>query len=93
MEVRVLANLVCRDLETTIGRNIRTVMETSGLDPWQTSQLKVALASREIVEVFPQDKWRVDYLSSLLRQIKNASSLGMDDKVMSLKTLIDSLMI
>ena len=95
LEVRVLANLVCRDVQTTTGRNIRTVRVASGMDPWQTSKrkLKPELASKELVEVLPQDKWRIGYLGCLLRQYHNASSQAMDDKMVEIQTLIDSLVL
>ena len=40
-EVRVLSNLVTRDLQSTTGKNIMTLMSSSGGDPWIVSPQKL----------------------------------------------------
>ena len=94
-EIRILAHLTSRDMLTTTGKNVRTVEEASGLDPWQDSsaKVKVALYTREMVEVEPQAMWRSAYLCSLLRQRQEASYNALDDSVEQLQALIDSLVV
>ena len=94
-EVRILANLASRDLMSTTGKNIRAVQDASGLNPWDVSsaRAKAALRTRELVEVLPQDRWRIGYLCSLLRQIQESVHLAMEEKTVQLQDLIDSLVI
>ena len=94
-EVRVLANLASRDLMSTTGKNIRTVGEASWLNPWEVSsaKAKAALRTRELVEVLPQDMWRIGYLVSLLRQLQESVHQAMEEKTDQLQKLIDSLVI
>ena len=94
-EVRVLANLASRDLMSTTGKNIRTVGEASGLNPWEVSsaKAKAALRTRELVEVLPQDRWRIGYLFSLLRQLQESVHQAMEEKTDQLQKLFDSLVI
>ena len=68
-EVSVLANLVSRDLQTTTGRNLRVLKDSSDLDPWVVSQaaIKQAVGKKETVEIGASDVWRVEYLCTLLR--------------------------
>ena len=53
-EVRVLANLTARDLRTTTARNLKSVGDISGFDPFDSSfcKVKTAISSREQ----PQDQ-------------------------------------
>ena len=90
-----MANLVSRDLQTTTGKNLRTVKEASGLDPWvaSPSMLKRAVIDSETVEVATTDVWRLDYLCSLLSQVEEAKLHTDDEKVKALQELIDSLVI
>ena len=44
LEIRVLANLMSRNLESTTGRNLGMVRETSGLDPWVVGPVKLKQA-------------------------------------------------
>ena len=92
-EVRVLANLTAKDLRTTTGRNLRAVRDASGLDPLNSSscKIKTAIASRELVDVQPQDQWRTKYLWTLLGRVQEAKSMAMLDEQKELQTLIDSL--
>ena len=92
-EVRVLSNLVTRDLQSTTGKNIMTLRSSSGEDPWLVSpqRLKEGLFKNEQVEIAPQDKWRSGYLRSLLRQHQDAKYLMLEDKMVETQDLIDSL--
>ena len=91
----MLANLVSRDLQTTTGKNLRTVREASGLDPWLVSpnRLKQAVIERETVQVVSTDIWRLEYLCSLRRQVEEAKLHTQDDRIKELQVLIDSLVI
>ena len=92
-EVRVLFNLVSRDLQSTTRKKLKHLGEKSGLDPWTTSsiRLKTALHEKQMVEISAQDTWRIAYLTSLLGQLQEAKSLVEDDRARVLQGLIDSL--
>ena len=94
-EVRVLANLTATDLRTTTGRNLKVVRNASGLDPLRSSfsAVKTAIASREMVDVLPQDKWRIKYLWTLLGRVQEAKYMAKLDEQKELQELIDSLVI
>ena len=90
-----MANLVSRDLQTTTGKNLRTVREASDLDPWVASpaRLKQAVIEKETVQIGNTDVWRLEYLCSLLGQVEEARLHTHDEKVKELQELIDSLVI
>ena len=92
-EVRVLFNLVARDLQTITAKNIRFVEKESETDLWTVSQyvLKQKLHSNQLVDIPIRDRWRVDYLSSLLRQLQEAKLLAQVEQVTRLQDLINSL--
>ena len=94
-EVRVLANLISRDLRSTTGKNLKTVRDASGLDPWITSfgKMKNAIDTNEKVDVLPEDKWRIGYLWNLLGKMQEAKHMAIMDEQKELQTLIDSLVI
>ena len=94
-EVRVLFNLVARDLQSTTAKNIKFVRENSGLDPWVTGtgKLKEAIHEHLTVEIPPQDSWKIAYLKSLLTQLQEAKHHVQDDQVKYLQGLIDSLVL
>ena len=71
------------------------MQEASGLDPWQTpnAKMKAALHTRELVEVPPQDTWRIEYLCSLLRKHLDAVYMAMEETAEQLQDIIDSLVI
>ena len=95
LEIRVLANLMGRDLLSTTGRNIRSVRVASGLDPWQASpfMVKAALSEKEQVEIPSRDKWRIEYLCSLLSQIQEAKYQTNEETKSNLQTLVNSLVL
>ena len=63
-----------RDLQSTTGRNLKFLATQSGTDPWSVGPeiLKAALHKNQIVDVPPQERWRVGYLKSLLRMLVEA---------------------
>ena len=94
-EVRVLFNLVARDLQSTTAKNIKLVRDSSGLDPWTAGpgKLKETLHTNESVAIPPQDSWKIEYTRSLLRQLQEAKHSVQDDKVKYIQGLIDSLVL
>ena len=92
-EVRVLFNLVARDLRSTTARNIKFVEAEAGTGLWTVGQykLKQELHSNQLVDVNTRDQWRVVYLSSLLGQLHEARLLVQEDMISKLQDLINSL--
>ena len=94
-EVRVLANFISKDLRSTTGKNLKTVGESSGLDPLVTSfgKMKNEIDSKEKVSVQPEDQWRIGYLWKLLSKLQEAKHMALVDEQKEIETLIDSLVI
>ena len=92
-EVQVLSRFLARDVQSVTGKNLQYIFEESGLSPWTASQcgLRAALVAGELVQVLPQDRWRLPYLRSLLRQRREAHTDALDDEETRLTELIDSL--
>ena len=65
------------------------------MDSWtfDSSRLKVELASRETVQVPEQDMWRVKYLHKLMEEKQEHHYKGEVEQVKQLSDLIDSLCI
>ena len=93
MEIRVLFSYVARDLQSTTAKNIKLVGDTSGTDPWTVSpfKLKEGLNKKQVVDILPQDVWRLNYLRSLLRQLQEARHLVLEERMVFIQSLIDSL--
>ena len=94
-EVRVLANFISRDLRSTTGENLKTIRDSSCLDPLVTSfdKMKNAIDSKEKVDVQPKDQWRICYLWNLSGKLQEAKHMALVDEQKELQTLIDSLVI
>ena len=92
-EVRVLFNLVARDLQTNTAKNIKLVEGVSETNLWTVGQskLKKELHSNQLVDIPIRDKWRLIYLSSLLRQHQEASLHVQEDQMTRIQELINSL--
>ena len=90
-----MANIASRDLRSITGSNLRLVQDSSGLDPWlsTSSQLKKMLHQKEQVMVPMQDKWRVQYLGTLLAQRQELAYMGEDEEEKQVAELIESLSI
>ena len=95
MEVRVLSNMVSRDMQSTTAKNLMFVRQASSVDPWEASphKLREGLIDAELVAVERQDEWRIEYLLSLLKQYQDARHLVLDEKMKYFQNLIDSLAI
>ena len=92
-EVKILYNLVSRDLQSTTARNLRLVRDIAGLDPRTACprQLKNILHSNSLVDIPPQDAWRLRYLQSLLGELQLAKQLAKEDINSYIQGLINSL--
>ena len=68
-EVRILANMMGRDMQSCTGHNLAYLREETGLDPWSCNsrQVRLALVKEDKLAVVPrQDQWRLPYLAKLL---------------------------
>ena len=94
-EVAVMANIAGRDLRSNTGSNLRLVQDSSGLEPWECSsvELKKILHEKVQVPVPVQDRWRLQYLATLLAQRQELHYMGAVDEEEKLTVLIDSLCI
>ena len=94
-EIRVLFNYVARDLQCTTAKNLKVVRDMSGLDPWTVGswKLKEALHKQQLVDIPPQDEWKVRYLKSLLGQLQEAKKVVLEDSIEYIQDLIDSLVL
>ena len=94
-EVQVLSRLLARDRQSVTGKNLLLVQELSGMNPWTATpgRLKAALQAEEVVDVPALDRWRLSYLSSLLRQRGEAHYLALEDDEQRITDLINSLVI
>ena len=56
-----LARYVSRDIRTTTARTLQVLRDQAGINPWTdaSSQLKDTLTENLLVEVPPQDQWRL----------------------------------
>ena len=54
-------------------------------------QVKAAIARREMVEVKPENKWRISYLWNLLGRLSEAKHMARLEEQKELQELIDSL--
>ena len=59
-EIRILVNIVGRDVQSNTGRNLKFLEHACGVDPWSesTGAVKRAINDRELVEVPTEDAWR-----------------------------------
>ena len=70
-EIRILANLLGRDLQSCTGRNLAYIREETGLDIWActSKQVRVALEKEDKLAVVPgPDQWRLPFLGRLLAE-------------------------
>ena len=72
---------------------MRFLEESSWLNPWEfcSARIKMELVKKEMVEVPPQDLWRVRYLASLMEKRQVADYMGLEESGEYLTELIDSL--
>ena len=72
---------------------MKFVMDKSETDVWTVSagRLKQELHTNQMVDIPPQDKWKMRYMCSLLNQMEEAKHLVQEDKLKELQDLLDSL--
>ena len=94
-EVRILARLLARDVQSVTGKNLNLIKELTKLNPWNTpiAQIKVAMYNEEAVKVPELDGWRLPYLVTLLKNRGEAFYRGDEELEMTYSVLIDSLVI
>jgi hypothetical protein len=94
-EVRVLFNLVARDMQFTTAENLKFVEKSPGVDPWTAGPGKhrEAIEKNQLVNIPPQDAWKLSYIGSLLMQLQQAKHLAQEDRDKYTQDLIDSLVI
>ena len=94
-ESNCAANLMARDIRSTLGNNLRLINEFSNRNPWTDSSacIKVGLVTAETVDTPEADKWRIKYLDLLLEQRQQWHYLGAEDEEAKLQKLVDSLCI
>ena len=70
-EVRILVNMVGRNMQSCTGKNLSFIKKETGLDVWSSSskQVRVALEKGTKLAVVPvQDQWRIPLLAKLLAE-------------------------
>ena len=87
-EVRLLANIVTRDPQSTTCRNIKYLEELTSLSPWDYSgqAMRKKLPVKEIPE---NQNWRVSFMSKLL-EMRSQRHLCVEDHA-KISTWLDSL--
>jgi hypothetical protein len=92
-EVAILANLIARDRRSVTGKNVRLVMENSGavVRSGSPAKIRAGLVEAELVEVAAVDKWRVNYLDTLLQPRQEWHYRGEKEEEEQIQTLIVSL--
>ena len=92
-EVRVLFNLVSRDLQSVTAKNIKLIKELADTDILTVGShnVKEALHEKQVVNIPVENGMKVKYLSSLLRELQEAKYSVKEDQVKYLENLIDSL--
>ena len=75
--------------------NLWLVRELTNLNPWTAhyGKLRAALQAEQRVRVPDLDRWRLNYLMSLLRQRREAYTSAEEEQEKELTELIESLVI
>ena len=91
-EVRVLVRLSARDLRTNIGKNLRSIHDETGLDPWLFGgqRLKEELLHYNMKPVPEKDKWRIRLLEKYMG-IRSQAYYTCDDTLEDIDEMIKSL--
>ena len=87
-EVKILSNIVARDVRSVTGKNLRLIETETGLDPWKSSpsDIREKLPMKIVPE---QDSWRIPLLCKLLYQRQEMKANC--EKIDQISNLIDSL--
>ena len=94
-EVSVMVNLAARDIRSITGSNMRLLVESTGLNPWEFGgrRFKEELLKMEKVAIPEADCWRIRYLAELLEQRQESFYQANEEGLQRLSLLIDSLCI
>ena len=65
-EVRILSNIVAKDIRTVTGKNCFNLCQEFSLDPWEVSASSFS-SSYKYYPMPDQDKWRLSFLMDLLK--------------------------
>ena len=89
-EVRILANVVGRDVRSTTGKNLWNLGVETGLDIWSVAPglVKTKLMEKA-VDIPLRDTWRTGFLGKLL--VERGEKIYCGEDVAELDELIDSL--
>ena len=91
-EVRILANIVGRDVRSTTGKNLWNIKAETGLDVWECSQQEIKKYLNGVQTDVPlRDQWRPAFLAKLL--MERGEKMYQGEEVEELTELIDSLCI
>ena len=84
-----------RDLHTVTGRNLELIREPTTLNPWiaKSKYVKTDVQCEELIQVLPEDKWRLRYLPTLLNQRREFHIMVMEEDDESTNELIRSLVV
>ena len=87
-EVKVLANIVARDVRSVTAKNLLLIENETGLDPWKSTSIDIRekLPKKMVPE---QDSWRIPLLCKLLYQRQEMKANC--EKIDQISNLIDSL--
>ena len=92
MEVAVMSAVARQDIRTVTGSNVALVRRETGMEPTLCSLGGLKKELRRNIAIVPDmDRWRVQYLSSLLSDRGEAHYTGNEWEVEKLSVLIDNL--
>ena len=90
--MRLLSELVGRDMGSVTGKNLTMMERETGLNPWSTSSSEIGRHLFANKTPIPeQDAWRLEYLGKLLHERYTLSNQMIDTKHVS--SLIDAICI
>ena len=90
-DIAFMANLVSRDMRTVTGRNVRLLVDETGLDPWTGHSAGLKMEFHKTVKVHGGEEWRLEYLRKLLEQRQTAHYKADDEEERRISKLINSL--
>ena len=91
-EVRILSEIVGRDMGSVTGKNLAMMERETGLNPWSTSSSEIGRHLFANKTPIPeQDTWRLEYLGKLLHERYTLTNQLIDTKHVS--SLIDAICI
>ena len=87
-EVKVVANIVARDIRSVTGKNLAYIEQETKLDPWKATSVQVKDAVPNS-QVPPQEQWRLPLLCQYIYQRQEMKVQCQETK--EITKLIDSL--